>query len=52
MASVKSRIAGRRGRAEAPVMGLRAFAERNVRPCQIEALADDMADMLDVYRVQ
>ncbi|MBU0601337.1 MAG: hypothetical protein KKD25_02925 [Gammaproteobacteria bacterium] len=37
---------------QAQVMGLRAFAERNVRPCQIEALADDMADMLDVYRVR
>jgi AcrR family transcriptional regulator len=33
------------------IIGLRAFAERNVPSNQITALADDMADMLDAYRV-
>ncbi|MGB0134048.1 TetR/AcrR family transcriptional regulator [Dokdonella sp.] len=32
------------------IIGLRAFAERNVPGAQIEALAEDMADMLDAYR--
>jgi AcrR family transcriptional regulator len=32
------------------IIGLRAFAERNVPSEQIAALADDMASMLDVYR--
>jgi hypothetical protein len=32
------------------IIGLRAFAERNVPADQIAALADDMADMLDAYR--
>lgn len=32
------------------IIGLRAFAERNVPSVQIEALADDMANMLDAYR--
>ncbi|MEB0042634.1 TetR/AcrR family transcriptional regulator [Pseudomonas sp. MH10] len=32
------------------IIGLRAFAERNVPSVQIEALADDMASMLDAYR--
>ena len=32
------------------IIGLRAFAERNVPSEQIAALADDMASMLDVYQ--
>jgi len=32
------------------IIGLRAFAERNVPRAQIEALADDMAGLLDAYR--
>ncbi|MDI1290364.1 MAG: hypothetical protein PSX37_10505 [bacterium] len=32
------------------IIGLRAFAERNVPTDQIAALADDMADMLYAYR--
>jgi AcrR family transcriptional regulator len=33
------------------VIGLRAFAERKVPGAQLEALADDMADLLDAYQV-
>lgn len=33
------------------IIGLRAFAERNVPDDQIQALAADMADLLDNYRV-
>ncbi|CAH1385357.1 TetR/AcrR family transcriptional regulator [Candidatus Nitrotoga sp. M5] len=32
------------------IIGLRAFAERNVPSDQIEALAEDMAGLLDTYR--
>jgi len=32
------------------IIGLRAFASRNVPRQQIEALADDMVDLLDSYR--
>ena len=34
------------------IIGLRSFAERNVPSTQIEALADDMADILDTYRAR
>jgi len=32
------------------IIGLRAFAERNVPKDQLTALSDDMASMLDTYR--
>lgn len=32
------------------IIGLRTFAERNVPSVQIDALADDMASMLEAYR--
>jgi len=37
---------------QAQIIGLRAFAERSVPGAQIEALADDMAGMLDAYLVR
>jgi AcrR family transcriptional regulator len=37
---------------QAQIMGLRAFATRDVPDEQIAALADDMASMLDGFRVQ
>lgn len=37
---------------QAQIMGLRAFATRAVPDEQIAALADDMASMLDSFRVQ
>lgn len=35
---------------QAQIMGLRTFAERKLPQPQIEALADDMAGLLDAYR--
>lgn len=37
---------------QAQIIGLRAFAERNVPDAQIAALADDMASMIDAYRAR
>ena len=37
---------------QAQIMGLRAFATRDVPDAHIAALADDMASMLDSFRVQ
>ena len=34
------------------IIGLRAFAERNVSKEQIAAVADDMASLIDIYRVE
>lgn len=35
---------------QAQIIGLRAFAERDVPAAQVEAIADDIAGMLDAYR--
>ena len=37
---------------QAQIMGLRAFATRDVPDEQIAALADDMSSLLDGFRVQ
>ena len=37
---------------QAQIIGLRTFAERQVPQSQIEALAEDMAGLLDAYRPQ
>ncbi len=37
---------------QAQIIGLRAFAERNVPRTQIKALADDIASMIEAYRTR
>jgi AcrR family transcriptional regulator len=37
---------------QAQIIGLRAFAERNVPRTQIETLANDIASMIDAYRTR